>query len=93
MCGCCKPFDGPPYGIPLLRETVEQMPADVQKAWDVFDAWWHKQFKGAPVSRSTMTPEAKEALEKILASPIPGYDGVTCAESCYMVEVMELLVD
>ena len=81
----------PPHGIPIPESIHEQYPDEVKEAWATFDAWW-KQLQG-PAHRSDMPAEVVVAMETILAAPIPVYEGVTGADSCYMIAVQAQLLD
>lgn len=83
-----------PHGIPIPDDIHQQYPEDVKKAWALFDDWWHKHFTGdAPVNRSSMPKEVATAFDTIKNAPIPGYDGATGADSCYVIGVEKHLID
>lgn len=85
-----------PKGIPISAAVHEQFPDDVKAAWDVLNNWWQdarEKSKGELIPMSTMPARAKEAMELINRTPIPGYDGYTGADSCYMQGVVGRLVD
>ena len=43
------------------------------------------------VDRKSMPADVKAAMDLILKTPIPGYEGYTCADSCYMVGVRMMM--
>ncbi|KKU11037.1 MAG: hypothetical protein UX65_C0002G0029 [Parcubacteria group bacterium GW2011_GWB1_46_8] len=78
-------FGGPPYGIPIPAEVYEQFPQNVKDAYKTFDDWWQNVLAlDNPVSRKDMPANIAEALETIKAAPIPGHEGATGADSCYI---------
>ncbi len=82
------------FGIPITKEIAKQYPPKIIEAWDTFDAWWYKKFDGASsVSKSSMPAEVRAAFRTISKAPIPGYDGKTGKDSCYVRGVNEYLVD
>lgn len=88
----CMGHGGPPYGFPIPLEIHEQYPKEVQMAWKTFDDWWKQESgKGEPVKRSAMTEDVWEALQLILKTPIPTYEGPTGADSCYMRAVLPMI--
>ncbi|OGM57363.1 hypothetical protein A2955_05000 [Candidatus Woesebacteria bacterium RIFCSPLOWO2_01_FULL_37_19] len=89
---------GPPYGIPIPEEVHDLYSPEVKEAWGKFDAWWKEALynsDGNPVSRNTMPQNVCEAMDLILQTSIPGYeeDGITGADSCYMIGVLMLMTD
>lgn len=90
----CMRFGGPPYGIPIPQDIHDQYPGKIKKAWEVFDKWWQKaQKSGGPIRRSDMPKGVTRAMQDILEAPIPGHDGATGADSCYMIGVQAQLAD
>ena len=90
MCFCFGFGPRLPMGIPIEDETHDLLPQEVKDAYEVFEKWWdtvHLYFGVCPVDESTMPEEVRTARELILKTPIPGYDNVTCADSCAMVLV------
>jgi hypothetical protein len=84
----------PPFGIPITDDIQKLYPPEIQKAWRIFDCWWGKNFDGAnQVSRSKMSSKVSEALKQITETPIPGCDGLTGEDSCYVVSVNNFLTD
>ncbi len=92
-CGGMGYFDLP-RGIPITQETHNGYSPELQAAWTRFNDWWHKvaDDQDGPISQSSMPPEVKADMDTILAAPIPGFEGVTGADSCYMINVQERLV-
>ncbi|MFH1898898.1 MAG: hypothetical protein ABIJ82_00290 [Patescibacteria group bacterium] len=91
---CMMGMGGPPHGIPITDDVHEQYSPEMKATWDTFHDWWKKNFNGdAPVSKSTMPPEVAEALKKITEAPIPGYEGSTGVDSCYVIGVNMNLVN
>lgn len=88
---------GPPFGIPIEQDTFDQYSPELKVAWETFDAWWteaHQKADGDSVSRSSMPQGVRQAMELILTTPIPGYEGeFTGADSCYMVGVNSMMTD
>lgn len=89
----CFGVISPPHGIPITKETSDLYPPEVRDAWKTFHKWWGEHFDGDCASRSHMTPEVQEAMHTILEAPIPGFEGATGGDSCYMVMVQNLLTD
>jgi hypothetical protein len=88
---CCG--GGLPYGIPIEEEVHNQFSEPVKEAWKLFNDWWTKVYIEAHfvfVDESTMPADVKAARELILETPIPGYDGYTCKDSCYMIGVQRV---
>lgn len=91
----CHGMYAPPYGLPIPEEVHNQFPIEVQAAWTAFDKWW----KSAPrnedglVKKSDMPEPVSQAMSLILEAPIPGADGATGADSCYMIGVQGSMVD
>jgi len=88
-------FGPPPHGIPIPMEVHELFPEEVKEAWAKFHAWYEEvpRDENGQISRSHMPREVKEAMKVVLEAPIPGYDGHTGEDSCYMVGVLSYLVD
>ncbi|OGC38959.1 hypothetical protein A3K42_00350 [candidate division WWE3 bacterium RBG_13_37_7] len=86
-------LSGPPHGIPITDDIHEQYSLEMKAAWDTFHDWWKNHFEGKPIKRSDMPPEVSEALRQITEAPIPGYDGTTGADSCYVRGVNMNLID
>lgn len=85
----CHSFD-PPFGIPIPKEIHEQFPADVKKAWKTFHEWWQEanaSITEGLVDSKSMPTNVRAAYDLINKTPIPGYDGATGADSCYMIGV------
>lgn len=78
-------------GVPIPDDIHEQLPIDVQIAYECFHRWW-EQSSDDP-KRSDMPTEVAEALALIKQTPIPGLPGYTCADSCYIIGVEENFVD
>lgn len=95
MCFGCD--YGPPYGIPIPPEVQAQYPDDVQKAFEIFDDWLREATEKSGeelIERSSIPEPVREAMDLILATPIPGYEGeATGADSCYMVVAQSMLTD
>lgn len=95
----CMGMGGPPpYGIPIPDEIHDQYPDEVKGAWREFDAWWQAAQDeaieaGVQVSRASMPEDVREAMDLILETPIPTYEGATGKDSCYMVRALALMVD
>ena len=90
----CLGMMQPPYGIPINAETHEKFSDEVKKAWVTFHNWWQQNFDGSnPVSRASMPPEVAAAFQKMKETPIPGYDGATGEDSCYVVGVNMHMTD
>lgn len=87
-------FGGHPNGIPIPSEVHEQYPENVKTAWETFHQWWTQVNSGdKQPSRGNMPKDVAQAMNTILEAPIPGYDGATGADSCYMVNVLARLGD
>jgi hypothetical protein len=76
----CGGFHGP-MGIPITKDLHEQLPEETKKAFETFHAWFTDQERP---KRTDMPDEVAKALATIKETPIPGYEGHTCAESCYV---------
>jgi hypothetical protein len=88
---CC--YMSMPCGIPIPDQVHNQYPKNVRDAWEKFDTWWHQHYTGdGPVYRSTIPADILEALRIITEAPIPGYNGATGADSCYVIGVTGLIV-
>jgi hypothetical protein len=96
MC-CCGSFGGPPYGIPIEEETHNLYSDELKAAWFLFDDWFKKaqdEADGDLIDRSSMPEDVKSAMELILETPIPGFEGgFTGKDSCYMIGVESQLTD
>lgn len=94
---CMGMYSSPPWGIPIPEEVHEQYSSDLKAAWITFDAWWkeaQENSDGDPVPRSSMPDNVRQAMDLILATPIPGYEGeATGADSCYMIGVTSMMTD
>lgn len=92
-CGCC----GMQMGIPIEDETHNLYSAELKEAWAKFDAWWKQAQESTKefelIDRKTMPADVKAAMELILKTPIPGWDGYTGADSCYMIGVQMMMTD
>lgn len=88
----CFNMYGPPYGIPIPPEVHDQYAQGVKDAWETFDRWW-KSFKDAEdlPTRKNMPQDVAHAMTTILEAPIPGEDGATGKDSCYMISVLAQL--
>jgi len=82
---------GPPYGVPIEDDTFEQYPDEVKQAWVTFDGWWHTVNAAFQVRKSDMPDDASQAMATILEAPIPGFEGKTGRDSCYMVNVLSMM--
>ena len=85
-----------PRGIPIETHVHSQYSDELKEAWETFHAWWQQvdmESEGGPVSHANMTEEVRQAYELILETPIPGFDDVTGADSCYMIGVAQRLTD
>ncbi len=90
----CSGMGVPPYGIPITDDVHKLYPPEIKKAWRSFHNWWKKNYDGVnPVSRSKMTTRVSEAFKQITEAPIPGYDGKTGKDSCYVIGVTARLCD
>lgn len=96
MCGCGG-FGGPLFGIPIEKETHDLYSDDLKAAWIKFDAWWKNAQESTPdgelVVRESMPADVEDAMNLILETPIPGIEGATGADSCYMIGVMSQMTD
>jgi len=92
---CMGLFCGLPYGLPVTGEMHDQMPENVKTSWALFNEWWEKALRDddGKVSRKDMPEDVVQAMHVVLQASIPGYDGCTMEESCYMIGVQSLLVD
>jgi hypothetical protein len=80
-------YGGPPYGIPIDKETHEMYSPELKAAWVLFDGWWQKAMEeadGNPVKLSEMPEDVRKAFDLIRITPIPEYEGTTGVDSCYM---------
>ncbi len=85
---------GPPYGIPIPHEVHEQFPEEIKSAWETFNDWWQNVLAaGNLISRKNMPKNIARAYEIMKAAPIPGYDGATGEDSCYIQGVEMRFVD
>jgi len=78
-------------GIPITKELIQKFPKEVQQAWKVFDEWWHKQ-DSWPVKGKNMPEEVQKAFEIMKKAPIPGHEGCTGKDFCYIRGVMNNLI-
>lgn len=96
MCGCGG-FYPQQVGIPIPDEVHEQYSDDLKSVWIKFDTWWKKAqestLEGELVDRKTMPNDVKGAMNLILETPIPGFEGATGADSCYMIGVQNQMTD
>ena len=84
-------FNTPTGGV-LIPDYIQDLyPKEIQDAWDNFHNWWIDQER--PVSRASMPPDVAKAFELIKTSPIPEHDGLTGADSCYVLIVESQLID
>jgi len=88
---CRGALFGPPHGIPIPSEIHEQFPKRVKEAWNTFDEWWKSVEK--PASKATMPKKVGNAMQIILNAPIPGHEGATGADSCYIAGVQMQMTD
>ena len=88
---CCGCGGGPPYGIPIEADTQALYSDELNAAWNKFDAWWQKALQEnsdfEPIDRKLMPEDVKAAMELIKETPIPGFEGFTGADSCYIIGV------
>lgn len=83
-----------PYGIPIEEETHEQFPQEVKDAWEDFHEWWVRNFDGYhPIKWSDVPAKIKADFDIMCAAKIPGYDGATGKDSCYVIGVNANTVD
>jgi hypothetical protein len=93
---CCGQFGGPPYGIPIERETHRKYSLKLKFAWWYFNSWWKMAKRKAGhnlVDRKSMPKLARWALELIKKTPIPGFKNATGADSCYIIGIESLMTD
>jgi len=96
MCGCGG-FGEPPFGIPISDEVHKQYSDELKKAWVAFDNWFkqaQESSDGELIIRETMPKDVADAMQLILDTSIPGYEGsYTGKDSCYMVYVLSRMTD
>lgn len=94
---CCGCFDGPPFGIPIPDEVQELYSDDLKKSWLTFDNWFSKaqeEADGNLIVRGLMPEDVMTAMQIILETPIPGFEGeFTGKDSCYMIGAMSQMTD
>ena len=82
MCSC-----GQPFGIAIPKYVEEQLPAETQEAWRVFDRWWHKRGDG-----ESMPEDIAKCFDLLKSTQIPGQEeGITMEQSCYVQGVISQL--
>jgi len=92
----CMHMNPSQVGIAIPAEIHEQYPENVQKAWEILDDWVKQAQEDSEdgyLKKSDMPEEVKEAMQLILDTPIPGYDGAKGDKSCYMVKLLSALRD
>lgn len=81
-------------GIPIQDFTFKQYSAELQAAWNSLDSWLKgRQNDNLSLSKSEMPDDIVSAYNLIKETPIPGFEGHTGKDSCYIVNFDSMLVD
>jgi len=93
---CCMYMNVGHPGIAILDEIHKKYPKNVQKAWEILNSWVKKaqvDSEDGYIKRSDMPKDVREAMQLILDTLIPGYEGATGKDSCYMIKLCSALID
>ncbi|MDO8551819.1 MAG: hypothetical protein Q7S03_04035 [bacterium] len=90
----CTVRMGPRVGIPITEDIHNRYPEEVKKAWAIFHEWYQEASEGntKQVREADMPEEIKKAWKLILETPIPGYPGLTGANSCYAIGASQKII-
>lgn len=84
MCMCSGGGCNPSRGIRIVAEIHDQFPQEVKDAWQVFYDWLIEQDDAI---RKNMPENVAAAYKIMCEAPIPGYEGLTGKDSCFVIEV------